>query len=372
MKKRADGRYCKQIFVGYQPNGTRKLKTIYGKTIREVEKRERELLSQMDKGISCDNNMTVEKWADIWLKTFKSNIANNTYTRYEGIINNQIKPYIGKMQLDKVRLNTIQSVINELKCTLAPATVKKTKDVMHQMFQQAIKSQYIAINPTDGVDIPKLTQKTRDAIPQEHIQNIVEFCKSYKHGDFIMCLLYTGMRRGEILALTVEDIDFENNIINVNKAVEFIQNHPQIKSPKTPKSIRSIPILDCLKPSLERMITGKQKTDIVFCNNDGEIYNKMAIQRLFIDFNEKYNTYIGNTDSSVHFTMHQFRHTFCTLLYNAEIDVKMAQDILGHSSVKVTLDIYTHLSQKNKTTSTNKLNAYISGQANVSQMLVNC
>lgn len=358
-KKRADGRYCKQILVGYKPDGKRQMKTIYGKTIREVEQKEREIREQIDMGIKVVDIITTGEWADTWLKTFKSNIAYNTYTRYEGIVENQIKPYFGKVQQNKVRLDMVQSMINELREVLAPATIKKIRDVMHQMFEQAIKSQYISSNPVSGVDIPKLKQKTREPIPHEHIQSIIKFCQNYEHGDFIMTLLYTGMRRGEILALTTEDVDIENMIIHITKAVEFIDNNPHVKEPKTPKSIRTIPILNCLKPHLERALKGKNKNDIVFCDKFGNIYNKMAIRRLFADFNERYNEYLDRHENPIHFTVHQFRHTFCTLLYNAGVDVKMAQDILGHSSVNVTLEIYTHLTYKSKRLSANKINEYI-------------
>lgn len=167
------------------------------------------------------------------------------------------------------------------------------------------------------------------------------------------------MRRGEILALTTEDVDIENMIIHITKAVEFIDNNPHVKEPKTPKSIRTIPILNCLKPHLERALKGKNKNDIVFCDKFGNIYNKMAIRRLFADFNERYNEYLDRHENPIHFTVHQFRHTFCTLLYNAGVDVKMAQDILGHSSVNVTLEIYTHLTNKSKRLSANKINEYI-------------
>ncbi len=360
MKKRADGRYCKQVLIGYNPDGTRKMKTIYGKTIKEVEKKERELRGQIETGLNVVDEITVSEWADLWLKTFKSNIANNTYTRYEGIIIHQIKPHLGHIPINKVRLGMIQSMINELKQYLAPATIKKIKDVTHQMFQQAVKSQYIPFNPAEGVDIPKVTQQNRQAIPKEHIKNIEQFCKIYKNGSFIMCLLYTGMRRGEILALKAEDIDMENGVIRVTKAVEFIKNSPSIKTPKTPKSIRTIPILNPLIPYLKTQLIGKKKNDVVFCNYKGELYDKSGIQVLFRDFNNEYNKYIQN-ESCVHFTMHQFRHTFCTMLYNAGVDVKMAQDIMGHNSVNVTLDIYTHLSQESKKISADKINTYLAG-----------
>lgn len=80
-KKRADGRYCKQILVGYKPDGKRQMKTIYGKTIREVEQKERDIREQIDMGIKVVDIITTGEWADTWLKTFKSNIAHNTYTR---------------------------------------------------------------------------------------------------------------------------------------------------------------------------------------------------------------------------------------------------------------------------------------------------
>lgn len=361
MKKRADGRYCKQILVGYKPDGKRIMRTIYGKTVKEVDKKERELRSQIENGINVVDVISVGEWADIWLKTFKSNIANNTYARYEGIITHQIKPYLGHIPINKIRLNIIQSMINELKEDMAPATIKKIKDVTHQMFQQAVTSQYIPFNPCEGVDIPKLKQKNRESIPKSHVKKIEQFCRQYSNGAFIMSLLYTGMRRGEILALNVEDIDMKEGVIKVNKAVEFIQNEPKIKTPKTPRSIRTIPILNPLIPYLKAQIEGKKKGDVVFRNNKDAMYTKADVQMLSRNFNKEYNKYLQETgdNEEVHFTMHQFRHTFCTMLYNAGVDVKMAQDILGHNSVNVTLDIYTHLNQESKKYNTEKINKYL-------------
>lgn len=371
MKKREDGRYCKQVFLGYKNDGSRKFRTVYGQTIKEVEKKARELISQLDVGINLIDDLTVSEWSEIWLKTFKMDIANNTYVRYAGIVRNQINPVIGDMPLEKVRMHIVQRLVNGLIGEYSPASVKKTKDVLHQMFQQAVRSQYIAINPAENIAVPKHSQKDREVIPTRHKKEIEKFCEKYKHGPFIMTLLYTGMRRGEILALTAGDIDFENGMINVDKAVEFICNHPNIKVPKTPKSIRKIPILNPLIPYLKTLTNGKSKDDLLFPGYDGELYTKSSVQRLFRAFNRDYYNYINRYKQEddyeiIHFTMHQFRHTFCTMLYEAEVDVKTAQEILGHNSVTVTLDIYTHLSQQRKRMNVDKINSFIEKQYNVS------
>lgn len=363
MKKRQDGRYCKQVLIGYKPDGTRRVKTIYGKTIREVEYRAKEIYRQMEVGINVAEQLTVKQWSDIWLKTFKKDIEHNTYVRYEGIVRNQINPVLGDILISNVRLNMLQKLINDMSEKYAPATVKKTKDVLNQMFQQAVRSQYIMINPAENIVTPKFYQKNREAIPEKHVKHITEFCKNYKHGAFIMTLLYSGMRRGEILALQVSDICMDEGYISVNKAVEFLCNTPNIKIPKTPKSIRRIPILAPLVPYLKNITEGKDKNDYVFTGYDGNLYTKSSIQRLFRAFNRDYNRYIKNLkieeNETVCFTMHQFRHTLCTMMYESGMDLKTMQEILGHSSSNVTLDTYTHLRAEKKKMNVDKMNEYI-------------
>lgn len=361
MKKRTDGRYCKQIMVGYLPDGRRKMKNIYGKTKQEVEKKERELKNEIDKGVNFCDTITVGEWADTWLKTFKTDIAHNTYTRYEGIIDKQIKPMIGSRDIKNILPETIQKMINELSARLAPATVKKIRDVMHQMFEQALVARYISINPVKYVRLPPLTQKHRDAISDEEVTEITKFCKTYEQGAFIMTLLYTGMRRGEILALTKDDIDFNALTITINKAVEFVDDEPKIKSPKTPKSYRTIPILEPLIPYLREMANATNK---YLFTKDGKLYGKASIESMFRTFLRRYNEYLNvaavfEEKKTVKYTMHQFRHTFCTLLYKAGVDVKTIQDLLGHSSIGVTLDIYTHLDKTLKLKNIDKLNNYL-------------
>ncbi len=368
MKKRADGRYCKQIIIGYQSDGKRKTKTLYGKTIREVEAKERELRQELERGIYVENkNISVSEWADEWLSVYKDSVSNNTYRRSEQIVKNQIKPLLGDFKLTLLRLNTVQKTLNSLAATHSLSTIKKVKITLNMMYNYAIRSQCAYINPCIGLTIPKGKQKIVNAIPTHYIPYLNEFCKTYKHGAFIMTLLYTGIRRGEIAALLNRDINVFDNCIYINKAMEFMNNRARVKEPKTKSGVRAIPILTALKPYLK---TGQNPNDYVFKNELGNHHTETSLKRLMESFNKEFNEFMKENCvdyQEEHITMHQFRHTYATILYEAGVDVKTAQCYLGHSTVTTTMDIYTHLSSRHKTLNADKLNAYVS-QSKVSQM----
>jgi len=239
---------------------------LYGKTIRELEKKEVEFRNKLNNGMLLENeSITVGEWAEIWINTFKTGISHNTRSRYENIIEKQIKPMIGNLQVSKVKIHNIQNMINELSNTLSSASIKKIKQVLHQIFEQAVRQQYIYHNPVDGVETPVLRQQEKEVISEKDILRLTEFCKTYKHGDLIMTLLYTGLRRGEVLALTKNDIDYNNETIIVNKAVEFIGDIPNIKETKTPKSNRTVPILEPLLTYMIVFFVTKEDNDFLFC-----------------------------------------------------------------------------------------------------------
>jgi integrase len=154
---------------------------------------------------------------------------------------------------------------------------------------------------------------------------------------FILLLLYTGMRKSEILALTKSDIDKENFTISVNKTLTFKVNQSTIKNtPKTTAGIRTVPILTPLRNVLFNY-TESIETEQLFTNTLGNTLTQTAYRRMW----EKFTKAMGETD----LTAHNFRHNFATTLYDAGVDVKTAQSILGHTSIQVTLDIYTKLSE---------------------------
>ncbi len=375
MKKRADGRYCKQIQIGYKPDGIRKMRTVYGKTIKEVEKKKRELRNQIDKGLYVSRDMTVAQWADEWIKTYKSGLSYYTVRRYKSIIDIHIKPNLGKMRLGNVKLCHVQNLINKLE-HYSLSSIKKLRDVVHQMYTAAIANELAVKDPTVGLIINKKESMGKKVLSEDEISRINKFCKTADCGAFVITLLYTGLRRGEIAALIWDDIDFESGVIRVNKAVVFKNNRPIMSTPKTKNSVREIPMPDILREFLtgyrNRYIEkyGRDiKNKTVFLNGLGNPHTESSINKIWNKFQREYNKQYG---SDAKFTMHQFRHTFCTMLFNAGVDIKTAQAVLGHSDVSVTLRVYTHLEEKQKKRSIDKLNGYIENNRNNPQQSAKC
>ena len=372
MKKRADGRYCKQILIGYSPGGKRKMKTIYGQTIKDVEKKERDLRRDIDKGLLpiLNDDITVGAWADEWLKTYKSGVSYNTNIRYRNIIDVHIKPRIGDYKLNQVKLATVQRLINDMS-DYSASTIKKFKDTMHQMYEAAIINELTLKDPTVGLVLPKKQTEERQPVNEQTVEKIVKFAQLNDIGVFALTLLYTGMRRGEIIALDWKDIDFKNKCIKVSKSVVFHGNKPVVSPTKTKSSNRTVPILDILYCALveyrKKYIEayGKNIDDLpVFVNSLGERHTNTSQRKLWLKFIKEFKEYSGMKEE---FGMHQLRHTFCTLLYKAGVDLKTTQSILGHSDISITLKIYTHLDQEQKLQSVEKINKFINQRPNLSQ-----
>ena len=159
-------------------------------------------------------------------------------------------------------------------------------------------------------------------------------------------MLYTGIRRGEALALTYEDIDWENELININKSLYHKHNLPEIKSPKTESGVRSIPLLKPLKDVLD-----PNKTGIIFANDSGDYLKASQVET-------KLKWY--RRETGILCSPHQLRHEYATLLHEADIVDKDAQELLGHSQISTTKDIYMHITPRRLKQTAAKLNEFLS------------
>ena len=369
VKKRPDGRYAMQIYLG-TVDGKRKYKTVYGATLRKYKRKLTKCGFSWGKGISITSMRdSFGDWAEKILKSKEADgVSISQINSYKNYCRNHLSPLYMK-SLSEILPADIQSIINDTK--LAKNTLKAIRNTASQIFRLAIENRAIDFNPADYVRIPKIAPEShRDALTDEQQRWIRE--TPHRAQRAAMLMLYSGIRRGEATALTWGDVDLNAGTISVTKSVEMIKGKPHVKTTKTESGIRIVRIpqvlIDYLKAEKDsesplcmyviHSVRGKMMTNQAWrCMWDSYL----------LDLNIKYG-YSGKINKfDPHgavmriptFTPHWLRHTFASLLYRAGVDVLTARDQLGHSDIKTTLTIYTHLDKLYKERRMDKLNEYL-------------
>ena len=360
-KKRADGRYIKQIKIGYQDNGKPKLKNIYAKTVQELEAKVAEFKSQYLKGIIVDDkNLTLGQWAEQWITAYKKDVSYNTYTAYEGCIKRHLlKSPVADIKISKVTPLQLQKAVNHLAETGLTRTVELFVLSLHQIFDSAVENEIIFKDPSKKIKAPKFHKKEKRTLTEEEKIAIKETDYTPRERAFIMIGWQAGLRRGEILALRKKNIDFNRNIIHVKDNLIFKENTSEINHyTKTDAGIRDVPMPKTLSDFLKTYT--ESCDDYLFTTQAGGIATKSMYRRMFNAILNKTSYYMKNGEKP-DFTAHTLRHTYATTLYYAGVDVKTAQYLLGHKSITVTLEIYTHLERRDSDIS-EKLTAAFNNQ----------
>ena len=367
FKKRTDGRYQASISLGVGSNGKIVRKYIYAKTIAELEAKLAESKVLHSKGIDIVNNsMTFKELSELWFKLTKSNKEYNTQVNVRRILELHIYPILGHYTAKNIKTYNIQDLINLLTSKGYTDTARKVLQYIKAILELGVHNDILLKNVAKPVKLPTFKSEPRRVI-NNFERNVIEtVALNHKHGDMIMTFLYTGMRREELIALTKKDVDFDNNCIIINKAINFIHNQAVLKATKTKKN-RNVPITTKIYKILERRC--KQSDIYLFPMSNGKMMSETSFSEAMLSFRKACNDYIDELNKTIsdkdalnphiHFTAYTFRHTFCTFLYYSGLGIKEAQEIMGHSSSKMTLDIYTHLDAEQNQNITTKLNYYL-------------
>lgn len=321
----------------------------YGETEQEALMKLSEKLVAAKRGEeTISGSMTVNAWYKQWKSTYKEpkDMTSKSLGMYDEKYNGYIKPYIGHMKLKDVKDVHLQKILNS-QAGKSESHIKKIRSVMQQLFKRARLSRLIVFDPAEMLELPRMSKNKRRSITDEERKAILEVAKTHRAGPWILTLLYTGMRPGETAALQWKDIDFKRNEIHIVAAKES-GTHNTIKLPKTDAGIRVIPIHAELKPVLLSM---RKKTGFVFLTQRGNQQNENSLRRLWTGFKRDLDIYMGAevyrnkiTQSVVaeDLTPYCLRHTFCTDLQKAGVPLNVAKELMGHSDIQTTANIYTH------------------------------
>ncbi len=361
---RKDGRLMKRVSV----NG--KLETLYSDNSKDLEAQYIEKKYMDKKHIHIQDSISFKEFAKKWLDIHSAGKSEGTIREYKYIINNYLIKNLGGYGLKyikKVDIQTIQkNLLEDGHIELAQKVVRFAKAILNE----AVENDYVMKNVAINIKSPKVIRNEKKILTKEEDELLIECSKIHKHGLFFLLLRYSGMRKEEITALEITDINLDKKTINVNKAVSFIHNQAKVKTTKNKKS-RNIPILDIVYDELEKRLSycNKHKIKYLFTmqSNNKKMLSDTAIKRMLESFllkiNKMYFEKHKDDDNKenlkeIHFTLHQLRHSYCTMLYYANIGIKEAQNLMGHSSADMVYDIYTHLDLEKENT-LNSLNDFL-------------
>ena len=342
--------------------GKRKQKyyTYHG-TRKEAEHFLTQKLNELDKGILCTSKkIKFEIFLDYWLDTIKINKKETTIEEYTHYIDKHIKPNLGKIYLQDLKKTQIQAFYNnefkngrlDGKGGVSPKTLKNIHNIIHSVLDMACNSDLISKNISNGLQLPKVEKYNAKFLEKEQLLELVKKAKNTDIYIPIALAIYTGMRRGEILGLSWDNINLKEKTIYVKQQLQEINGELKITTPKTKTSIRTIYISQQLVSILSIYKLEQQNLKLTLQQNyenninavctypSGKLFNPKIFSKKFKKFINDY----GFPD----IRFHDLRHSHASLLFSANVQDKLISERLGHSSTSTTKELYTHLYEKDK------------------------
>lgn len=379
--ERPDGLIQVSLQIGYKPDGRPDRKYFYGHSRAEAERKRDEYRASALVGAKFSKDITVSEWVSIFKQTYRTRV-NGAYLKMDDVPYNRLVKKLGKLRVADVTEVDLQKALNEL-AGMSYSTVDKYRQAMRRVFERARKNKIISENPADGLILPQFEKGSHRALERWEIEHILaNWNTGASHaGIWVLLMLLCGLRRGEMMALRWENVNLTARTLTVCEVAVIQSNRTIIeRRAKTDAGLRTIPICQALYAAL-MSFPESERTGLVCLSAKHKLLTESAVSRGLetfckvmerilngepptqrgrrTDIERKQATKKEPDRKLFSFTAHDLRHTYATALYDAGVPVKAAQYFLGHADIRVTLDLYTHLSKERESSSRNQMVAYL-------------
>ncbi len=371
---RPDGRWEIRYTAGIDP-GSGKLirKSLYGKTSEEVAKRLREITAAVDAGTWQEpQRMPLGEWLDTWLSEYCMGVKPSTLKTYGDVVKNHIKPALGAVKLCELQPHMVQRFLNSLHRGASPLSAKSIKKsiknvhgVLSKALAEAVRVKYLAVNPSTGCILPKVTREEIHPLEAEEIARFLEAIKGSPFESLFFVAINTGMRISELLGLRWSRVDFKKGTIKVDAQLLCLRGKGTrrtlgpTKNGK-PRTFRAAPaVMECLRAVERRQKERRLRAGKVWSNPLGLVFTGETGGDIpHITIEHHFARALAAAGIGEH-RFHDLRHTFTVEAIKAGVDVKTLSAMLGHSSVAFTLDVYGHVTGAMQDEAANRLQALI-------------
>jgi integrase len=343
--QRKDGRWVASITLE-----NRKRKYIYGETRKEVQEKLKVALHEQQQGaLATGPQQLLKVFLEQWLESvYKPTVKPNSYKQYRVAIRTHLIPALGHIPIQKLTAAKVQAFYTQkLDEGLAPRTVIAIHSVLHRALETAVRWGLVPRNITKLVSLPHAERYEAQTLTVEQAGKLLEAARGSRIEALLLVAVTTGMRRGELLALHWDDVDLEKGVLYIRRTMSKIAGYGYKESePKTRTGRRKVvlPVVAVealkehrLQQDQARLEAGEKWHDrgIVFCNNYGAFFNPDRLLKIF-------NKLLRDAGLP-HMRFHDLRHSAATILLTSGVHPKIVQERLGHSTIAMTLDVYSHV-----------------------------
>ena len=361
ISRRSDGRWMSRITI----DGNRKY--FYGETRQEVAKRMQDALHDIDRGLPIvGERQTVAQFFDLWLPIAKSSIKQSTGERYELFVKIHVLPTLGKKILSKLTPAQLQALYTaRLEAGASPTSINHLHALLHVALDSAVNLGLAPRNIADFVTPPRMKRPQMRVLTPEQVRTFLEAARGNEMEALYVLALSTGMRQGELLALHWQDVDLDHRHLQVRWTVKRMSTGFVFTEPKSARSRRKIALtrmaVDALRAHHARQAERRLKAtewednDLVFPNGAGRPWEVGNLKgRNFWPLLRKAGLPL--------IRFHDTRHTAATLLLLQGIHPKVVSEMMGHATVSITLDLYSHVLPEMQQEATAAMERLLSGQ----------
>ena len=348
-----------RVFLGLDPEtGKRRYmnRTVHG-TKREAEHVRVALLRQRDMGelLMTPTRLTVREYLEEWKeRSARPRVRHRTFLDYAGMLDRYVMPVIGHCKLTSLTPHLIQDVIaGMMKRGLSARTVRYCHTVLSNALKQAVKMRYLRYNPAQDVDLPKQERREMRSMSSEEAVRFLAAAKSSSHYELFALLLGTGLRPGEAVALKWGDLDFSTNRLIVRRSASPGKGGPHLHEPKTARANRTVELPHNLTQLLLELRGRAPDDAFMFPSKAGtplDVRNLASVH---------FKPILKAAHLPSELRLYDLRHTHATLLLLAGENPKVVSERLGHASVVLTLDVYSHVLPGMQAAAASKLDAML-------------
>ncbi len=374
LTQRKDG-----LYQGRYKDRFGKYKTIYNKKLCDLKKELTVAIRDNQLYTSVRDEIKLDNWFDRWMDVYKKkSVRPNTIREYTHIYNKNISPFLGERNINSLVKSDIQQLIRRADDDgYHYERQSKIKIILNDMFSRAVEDDLMVKNPAKGVRLYKDKEQKIRVLTTGEQDVFFDFCKNTFYDNLFNVAINTGLRPGELFALTNEDVHIKEGYIDVNKTLvyqKYLDDKCKtfhIEPPKTKQSYRHVPINSVCYEYLIKQIElketvskrrAKEQNNYLFVTKFNTPLNSVIYSDAIRSVVRRINETRTLEDQFAFFSGHTFRHTFATRCFEAGIQPKVVQSYLGHASLKMTMDLYTHVTADKATSDIERI---VKGRDNI-------